>query len=164
MDLLIPEIGLIFWHTVTFLILLFLLTKFAWKPIMKGIKDRETTIENALEAAEKAKLEMLRLTNENEQLLKEARAERDEILKEAKKLKDTIVSDAKVEAQETGKKMIEQARKEIEDQKIKALVEVKNQVSALSLEIARKVLTKEFEDQNAQEELVSDLLKDVKLN
>ncbi|MBE8714759.1 F0F1 ATP synthase subunit B [Sphingobacterium hungaricum] len=164
MDLLIPEIGLVFWHTVTFLILLFLLTKFAWKPIMKGIKDRETTIENALEAAEKAKLEMLRLTNENEQLLKEARAERDEILKEAKKLKDTIVSDAKVEAQETGKKMIEQARKEIDDQKIKALVEVKNQVSALSLEIARKVLTKEFEDQNAQEELVSDLLKDVKLN
>jgi len=164
MDLLIPEIGLIFWHTVTFLILLFLLTKFAWKPIMKGIKDRETTIENALESAEKAKLEMLRLTNENEQLLKEARAERDEILKEAKKLKDNIVAEAKVEAQETGKKMIEQARKEIEDQKIKALVEVKNQVSALSLDIARKVLTKEFANQNSQEELVSDLLKDVKLN
>ncbi len=164
MDLLIPEIGLIFWHTVSFLILLFLLTKFAWKPVLKAIKDREKNIQSALDAAEKAKLEMARLTNENEQLLKEARAERDNILKEAKELKDKIVADAKLEAQESGKKILEQAKKEIEDQKNRALAEVKNQVSSLSLDIARKVLTKEFEDQTKQETFVSDLLKDVKLN
>lgn len=164
MDLLIPEIGLIFWHTISFLILLFLLGKFAWKPVLKAIKEREENIQNALDSAEKAKLEMARLTNENEQLLKEARVERDNILKEAKELKDKIVADAKTEAQESGKKILEQAKREIEDQKNKALAEVKNQVSSLSLDIARKVLTKEFEDQSTQDAFVSDLLKDVKLN
>jgi F-type H+-transporting ATPase subunit b len=110
MDLLIPEIGLIFWHTVSFLILLFLLTKFAWKPVLKAIKDREDNIQNALDSAEKAKLEMARLTNENEQLLKEARQERDVILKEAKELKDKIVAEAKEAAQVEGAKMIDQAK------------------------------------------------------
>lgn len=164
MDLLIPEIGLVFWHTLAFLILLFLLTKFAWKPVLKAIKDRESNIESALEAAEKAKLEMTRLTNENEQLLKQAREERDQILKEAKDLKDKLLHDAKGQAQEEGAKIIAQAKKEIEDQKHKALAEVKNQVSSLSLDIARKVLQSEFESQNKQEEFVNDLLKDVKLN
>jgi len=164
MDLLIPEIGLIFWHTVSFLILLFLLTKFAWKPVLKAIKERENNIQNALDSAEKAKLEMARLTNENEQLLKQAREERDNILKEAKVLKDKIVAEAKEHAQVEGAKLIDQARREIEDQKTKALAEAKNQVSSLSLDIARKVLAKEFEDQGKQEALVSDLLKDVKLN
>lgn len=164
MDLLIPEIGLVFWHTLSFLILLFLLTKFAWKPVMKAIKERETSIESALASAEKAKLEMTRLTNENEQLLKEARAERDVILKEAKELKDKIVSEAKAEAQQEGTKLIAQAKREINDQKLKALAEVKNQVSSLSIDIARKVLVKEFENQGKQEEFVSDLLKDVRLN
>jgi F-type H+-transporting ATPase subunit b len=117
-----------------------------------------------LASAEKAKTEMARLTNENEQLLKEAREERDIILKEAKELKDKIVAEAKIVAQTEGAKLIENAKREIEDQKLKALVEVKNQVSALSLDIARKVLTKEFEDQGKQEALVADLLKDVKIN
>lgn len=164
MDLLIPEVGLLFWHTVSFLILLFLLTKFAWKPVMKAIKEREENIQSALDSAEKAKLEMARLTNENEQLLKEAREERDVILKEAKELKDKIVAEAKESAQAEGAKMIEQARKEINGQKQRALAEVKNEVSTLSLDIARKVLTKEFEDQSKQEALVADLLKDVKVN
>src|SRR5690554_5510369 len=121
MELLIPEIGLVFWHTVSFLILLFLLTKFAWKPVLKSIKERESSIDNALASAEKAKQEMARLTNENEELLKAARAERDEILKEAKELKDQIVADAKVSAQTEGAKPIEQAKKEIDDQKKRAL-------------------------------------------
>lgn len=156
--------GLFFWQLIILLIVIVILGKFAWKPIVNALEERENNIANALDAAEKAKLEMERLTNENEQLLKEARAERDEILKEAKVLKDKIVADAKEEAQASGKKILEDAKREIEDQKNKALAEVKNQVSSLSLDIARKVLTKEFEDQGKQEAFVSDLLKDVKLN
>src|SRR5690606_14553645 len=141
-----PSIGLVFWTLIAFLLLLILLRKFAWKPIMQAIGDREKSIEDALTAAEKAKEEMARLTNENEQLLKAARAERDVILKEAKELKDQIVADAKLQAQAEGAKLIDQARKEIDDQKKRALAEVKSQVSSLSLDIARKVLQKEFED------------------
>src|SRR5690606_37824121 len=159
-----PSYGLVFWTLVAFILLLLLLRKFAWKPIMEAIGEREKSIEDALASAEKAEDEMARLTNENEQLLKAARAERDIILKEAKELKDQIVADAKVTAQTEGAKLIEQARKETDDQKKRALVEVKTQVSSLSLEIARKVLQKEFEDGQRQEALVADLLKDVKLN
>jgi F-type H+-transporting ATPase subunit b len=164
MDLLIPEIGLVVWHSIAFLTLLFLLTKFAWKPVLKAIHDRERNIEDALASAEKAKLEMARLTNQNEQLLKEARLERDEILKEAKVLKDKIVAEAHAQAQADGAKLLDQARKEIEDQKKRAIAEVKNQVSTLSIEVARKLLQREFEDAGKQEALVADLLKDVKLN
>ncbi|SFT11066.1 F0F1 ATP synthase subunit B [Sphingobacterium wenxiniae] len=156
--------GLFFWQLIILVIVIIILGKFAWKPIVSALEDRERGISDALQAAEKAKLEMARLTNENEQLLKEARAERDEILKEAKSLKDKIVSEAKAEAQESSKRILEQAKIEIEEQKNKALAEVKNQVSSLSLDIARKVLTKEFEDKGKQEAFVSDLLKDVKLN
>ena len=156
--------GLFFWQLIILLIVIFILGKFAWKPIINALEEREKGISDALASAEKAKLEMARLTNENEQLLKEAREERDIILKEAKDLKDKIVSEAKESAQVEGAKIIESAKREIEDQKLKALAEVKNQVSTLSLDIARKVLSKEFEDQSKQEALVSDLLKDVKLN
>lgn len=164
MDLLIPEIGLVFWHTIAFLILMFLLTKFAWKPVLKAIKDRESNIETALASAEKAKLEMTRLTNENEQLLLKAREERDIILKEAKDLKDKIVLEAQTAAKEEGAKMIAQAKKEINDQKHRALSEVKDQVSSLSLDIARKVLESEFDNKQKQDEFVAGLLKDVRLN
>ncbi|MND53411.1 ATP synthase subunit b [compost metagenome] len=156
--------GLFFWQLIILLVVIFLLGKFAWKPIVNALDEREQGIANALEAAEKAKLEMARLTNENEQLLKEARAERDVILKEAKELKDKIVAEARNQAQYEGAKMIAQAKEEIDEQKNKALAEVKSQVSSLSLDIARKVLTREFEDQGKQEALVADLLKDVKLN
>jgi len=159
-----PSIGLVFWTAVAFLLLLLLLRKFAWRPIMQAIGDREKSIEDALATAEKAKQEMARLTNENEELLKAARIERDNILKEAKVLKDQIVADAKLLAQTEGAKLIEQAKKEIDDQKKRALAEVKSQVSNLSLDIARKVLEQEFADQSRQEALVSDLLKDVRLN
>ncbi|WP_160068556.1 F0F1 ATP synthase subunit B [Sphingobacterium bovisgrunnientis] len=166
MDALINQFsyGLFFWQLIILLIVIFILGKFAWTPIVNALEEREKGISDALASAEKAKLEMARLTNENEQLLKEAREERDAILKEAKELKDKIVTEAKLSAQTEGAKLIESAKREIEDQKLKALAEVKNQVSALSLDIARKVLTKEFEDQGKQEALVSDLLKDVKLN
>ncbi len=164
MELVTPSIGLIVWQTVVFLTLLFLLAKFAWKPVMKGISERERSIETALESAEKAKEEMARLTSQNEQLLKEARIERDQILKEAKELKDQIVNDAKEQAKEEGNKMIERAKQEINSQKSAALAEVKNQVSTLSIEIAEKVLRQQFADKDKQQELVTGLLKDVKLN
>lgn len=164
MDLLIPEIGLLFWHTIAFLFLLFILAKFAWKPVMKAIGERERSIENALDAADKAKQEMARLTNENEQLLKEARNERDLILKEAREIKEQLLKDAKDQAQVEGNRMIEKARIEINSQKAIAMADVKNQVSKLSLEVARKVLQHELADQSKQEALVGELLKDVKLN
>lgn len=163
MDLVTPELGLVFWTTLSFGILFFLLAKFAWKPIMAAIDTRERSIEDALLKAEAAKDEMSRLTNENEELLKQARAERDLILKEAKKVKDQIVGDAKEAAQTEGARMIELARIEINNQKAIAMADVKNQVAALSLEIAEKVLRKQFEDSQKQDELVSQLLKEVKL-
>lgn len=164
MDLLIPELGTIVWQTVSFLLLLFLLTKFAWKPVLKSIGDRERSIENALDSAEKAKEEMARLTNENEVLLREARVERDLILKEAKELKEQIVRDAKTSAEVEGAKMIEKAKLEITHQKALALAEVKNEVSTLALDIAKKVLHEGYQDKSNQEQLVSDLLKNLKLN
>jgi F-type H+-transporting ATPase subunit b len=159
-----PDPGLLIWSTVAFLLLFFLLSKYAWKPIVKALDERERSIEDALAKAEMAKEEMAKLTNENEQLLKQARIERDAILKEAKELKDQIVSDAKTSAQTEGAKMIEKARQEIDNQKIAAMAEVKSQVATLSIQIAEKVLRKQFEDQTKQDALVSDLLKEVKLN
>lgn len=156
--------GLFFWQLIILLIVIFILGKFAWKPIVNALEEREHGIADALASAEKAKLEMARLTNENEQLLKEAREERDLILKEAKELKDKIVAEAKLSAQTEGARLIEDAKREINEQKLRALAEVKSEVSSLSLDIARKVLTKEFEDQSKQESLVADLLKDVKLS
>lgn len=164
MELVQPGLGLIFWMTVTFLILIFLLTKFAWKPIMKALNERESSIEEALRSAEKAKEEMTRLNADSEKLLKEARNERDRILKEAKELKDSMVNEAKSLAQTEGVKMIEKAKEEINNQKKAALAEMKSQVASLSIEIAEKVLRKKFENNKEQENLVADLVKDIKLN
>ncbi|WAC41271.1 F0F1 ATP synthase subunit B [Pedobacter sp. SL55] len=164
MDLLIPEVGLLVWNTIAFLVLVFLLGKFAWKPIMKGISDREQSIDEALNKAELARQEMARLSAQNEELMKQAREERDQILKEAKALKDGIVNEAKTQAQAEGAKLIEKARIEIENQKKAALAELKGQVSALSLDIAERVLRTQLDDKAKQQELVNNLLKDVELN
>lgn len=163
MELVTPAIGLVFWATVCFAILLFILGKFAWKPILGAINEREKSIESALSMAEAAKEEMARLTSENDALLKEARAERDLILREAKQMKDQIVNEAKDAAQAEGARMIERAKLEIDNQKAIAMADVKNQVANLSIEIAEKILRKQFEDQHKQDQLVADLLKEVKL-
>jgi F-type H+-transporting ATPase subunit b len=163
MDLVTPALGLVFWTTISFAILLFILGKFAWKPILGALNDRERFIEDSLQKAEAAKEEMSRLTNENESLLKQARAERDQILTEARKVKEQMIADAKELAQKEGSRMIELARVEINNQKAIAMADVKNQVATLSLQIAEKVLRKQFEDQQKQDELVSQLLKEVKL-
>ncbi len=164
MDLLIPEVGLVVFQTIAFLLLMFLLGKFAWKPVLAAIKEREQSIDDALNKAELAKQEMARLTSQNEELMKQARAERDEILKEAKILKDSIVKEAKTSAQTEGAKLIEKARIEIENQKKAALAELKGQVSTLSLDIAERVLRSQLDDKAKQQDLVNSLLKDVELN
>ena len=164
MDLLIPEYGLVVFQTIAFLLLMFLLSKFAWNPVLAAIKEREQSIDEALNKAELAKQEMARLTSQNEELMKQARIERDEILKEAKILKDSIVNEAKTSAQTEGAKLIEKARIEIENQKKAALAELKGQVSALSLDIAERVLRSQLDDTAKQQALVTSLLKDVELN
>jgi len=163
MELVTPEVGLVFWTALSFFILLFILGKYAWNPILAAVAERENSIESALLRAEAVKEEMSRLTGENEALLKQTRAERDAILSEAKKVKDQMITDAKATAHTEGARMIELARIEINNQKAIAMADVKNQVATLSLEIAEKVLRKQFEDQAKQDELVSQLLKEVKL-
>jgi F-type H+-transporting ATPase subunit b len=164
MELLVPEFGLVIFQTIAFLLLMFILSKFAWKPVLAAIKEREQSIDEALSKAELAKQEMARLTSQNEELMKTARAERDQMLKEAKSLKDNIVNEAKTQAQAEGAKLIEKARIEIENQKKTALFELKSQVSSLSIEIAERVLREQLKDKSTQEDLVANLLKDVELN
>ena len=164
MDLVSPNPGLIFWTALTFLILLYILRKYAWKPILQAVTERENSIESALLKADAVREEMARLTTENEALLKHARAERDSILAEATKVKNQIIHEAKEAAQKEGAHQIELARIEINNQKAIAMAGVKNQVATLSIEIAEKVLRKQFEDSKKQDELVKELLKEVKLS
>ena len=163
MNLAHPE-SLLFWNTITFLILLFLLSKYAWKPIMKSVKEREASINSALEAAEEAKKEMQNLKANNERLLAEARVERDLMLKEAREMKDKIVAEAKEEAQREGDKLIKQAKDLIDSEKKVALAQLKDQVAALSIEMAQKVMISELVDTKKQTVLINNYLKDVTLN
>ena len=164
MDLVTPDLGLVVWTTICFAILLFILGKFAWKPILAAVNEREQSIETALSRAEAVREEMARLTGENEALLKQARAERDAILLEATRVKNQIIADAKESAHKEGARQIEMARVEINNQKAIAIADVKNQVATLSIDIAEKILRKQFEDQKKQDELVKELLRDVKLS
>lgn len=164
MELVKPELGLFFWMMVTFLIVLFLLTKFAWKPIMKMIKDREASIDDALKSAEKAKADIASMQADNERLLNEARRERDAMLKEARDMKDAIVAEAKGKAKEEADKLLTAARESIHNEKMAAITELKNQVAQLSIDIAEKMLKRELSAENKQKELIGDLLKDAKLN
>ena len=164
MDLVTPGFGLIFWQLITFLIVLFLLSKFAWKPIMSALRERETSIENALSMAEKAKLEMQTLKAGNEKLLAEARAERDRILKEASDASNQMIEAAKTKASEEGDRMIASAREAVQNEKRAALAEIKNLAGSLSVEIAEQLLKRELKDASAQQQLVSDYMKEVTLN
>ncbi|GCD80151.1 F0F1 ATP synthase subunit B [Schleiferia thermophila] len=164
MELVTPGFGLFIWTLITFLLLVFILGKFAWKPILNSVKEREKNIEEALYAAEKARQEMQNLTNENEKLLKEARSERDAILKEARELKEKILSDAKEAAKIQGEKLLSEARKQIENEKMAAINELKNQVASLSIEIAEKILQKELEDSKKHEEFASSIINKVMIN
>ncbi|MDM1072487.1 F0F1 ATP synthase subunit B [Empedobacter brevis] len=164
MDLITPSVGLIFWTAVVFIILLVLLRSLAWKPILSAVKEREQSIEDALNAAKKAKEEMALLNAQNEKIMKEARAERDAILKEAREMKENIINEAKNSATVEANKLIENAKTAIQNEKASAMADIKNQVGQLSIEIAEKILTKELADKSAQEALVNDVIDHVKFN
>jgi len=159
-----PSLGLLFWQLVIFLILFFLLAKFAWGPILSSLRERESSIEGALRMADQAKLEMQQLKAGNEKLLAEARLERDRILKEATDISNQLIEQAKTKATEEGGRMIIQAREAIQNEKNAALAEVKNTAAKLSIDIAERILRRELTDQPAQQQLVDSYLKDVKLN
>jgi len=158
------SVGLFFWQTVLFVLLVLLLKKFAWKPILDAVNEREQGIKDALDAAEQAKQEMANLQSDNEKLLKEARAERDAMLKEARDIKNKMINDAKDEAKVEADKMVAQAQAAIESEKKAALVDLKNQVASLSLEIAEKVVKENLANDDKQQKLVKSLLKDSSLN
>lgn len=164
MDLVTPDVGLLFWTLISFFVLLFLLRKFAWKPIVNTVDNREQSIREALDEAEKARLEMQNLQADNERILKEARVEREAMLKEARELKNKIVADAKDEAQVQANKMIEQAQTAIESEKKAAMAELKNHVAGLAVEIAEKVVRDELSNKDKQLQLVESMLDDAKLN
>jgi len=160
MEKLINEfsIGLFFWQLVLFIGLVLLLRKFAWKPILDAVEKREDGIKDALDAAEKAKLEMTNLQADNEKLLKEARAEREAMLTDARDIKNKTIEDAKGEAQEQANKIIEQAQAAIQGEKKAAMAELKNHVASLSLEIAEKVVRTELSNKDKQLQLVETML------
>ncbi|MEP0712852.1 F0F1 ATP synthase subunit B [Algoriphagus sp.] len=164
MDLILPSSGLIFWQLFGFLALLFILIKFAWKPMLAAIEERESSINNALKAAETARNEMANLKAENEKLLADARLERDTILKKAQDASVKMIDDAKAEAVKAGALMIENAKAVIETEKKAALSEVKTQVAALSLEVTEKLLRKNLADDKSQKDLVDGFIKELKLN
>jgi F-type H+-transporting ATPase subunit b len=164
MDLILPSIGLIFWMTLTFLIVFLLLRKMAWKPILKALKDREKSIQDALDSAEKAKQEMLALQSSNEAILMEARNQRDILLKEARETKESIIGEAKAGAQKEADKIMQNARENIRSEKVAAMDELKNLVAKLSIEIAEKIIKTELSSDEKQKVLVNTLLDEVKLN
>jgi F-type H+-transporting ATPase subunit b len=164
MELVNPGIGLIFWMTIAFLAILYILGKFAWKPILKALKERETSIGEALQSADKAREEMKQMQFSNEQLLREAKNERDAIVAQARKIKDSIIEESKVKAQEEANRIMMNTRESIENEKMAAITELKNQIGELALEVARKILVRELSDPGKQEEYIRQLVKDVKFN
>ena len=164
MELLTPDLGLMIWNLIAFLVLLFILRKLAWKPILSSLKTRETNIADALATAEKVKAEMAQLKSENEALLAKAREERAQMLKEARDTKDKIINEAKEQAKVEANKIITDAQAAIQQQKMAALTDVKNQVGNLVIEVAEKVLRRELGDKAQQETFIKKLADEVKLN
>ena len=164
MGLVTPNPGTIFWMVIIFGIVLFILRKFAWKPILNALKDREESIANALNSAELARKEVEGLKADNEKIIAEARREKDVILKEAKEIKEKIIAEAREKANTEAQKSIEQARQQIQSEKTAAINEIKKQVAELSVMIAEKVIKKELTNKGEQEKMVEGLIDDIKLN
>jgi F-type H+-transporting ATPase subunit b len=164
MNLITPDFGLFFWQTITFAIVLFVLGKFAWGPIMSSLKEREDSITEALESAAHAKAEMASLKAANEALLQEARLERDKMLRDAQTVATNLLNEAKDKALKEGNQLLENARRGIETEKNAALAEVKNHAVNIALEVAEKILKRELKDNDAQKALVSEYLKETTLN
>ena len=164
MELLTPSFGLVFWMLISFFVLLLILRKFAWKPILNSIKKREESISNALNSAKEAEKKLSALKSENEALLAEAKKERDAILKEAREAKEKIINEAKQTAQEEAARLTASARENINNEKMKAITELRNQVATLSIEIAEKILKEKMSESGKQTEVVENILKEVTLN
>ena len=164
MDLVTPEFGLIFWTLITFLALLFILKKFAWKPILSAVSEREQGIRDALASAVEARKEMENLQADNERILKEARVERESMLKEARELKNKMIDDAKQDAKLEASKLITQAKAAIEAEKKATIADLKSQVAKISISIAEKVVREELSNTEKQEKLVESMLDNTTLN
>ncbi len=164
MELVKPAIGLMFWMLVSFGIILFILKKFAWKPILSALKSREESIQKALDDASSARLEMANFKNESERIINQAKIERDNIIKEARDAKDSIVSEAKTKAKEEAEKIMRAARESINNEKMAAITELKNQVAGLSITIAEKIIKEELSSGEKHKTLIHTFLDEVKLN
>jgi F-type H+-transporting ATPase subunit b len=164
MKFLIPEFGLIIWTLLAFLIVFFILAKFAWPAILKGLRERERSISDSLATAERVKAEMAQMKSENEALLAKAREERAQLLKEARETKDKIINEAKDQAKTEANKIIAEAQAAINAQKMAALTDVKNQVGKLVIEVSEKILRKQLENKDAQEAHIKGMVDDIKLN
>jgi F-type H+-transporting ATPase subunit b len=164
MSLINPGFGLIIWMTIALLVVLFVLKKFAWKPIMEALKEREEGIDASLKAAEKAHNEMKDLKLDNEKLLKEAKEERDAILREGRKIKETIIEEAKIKASQEAANIVESAKERIKHEKSAAIVEIKNIIADQAITIAEKVLREELKDKSKQKDYINTLLKETNLN
>lgn len=164
MQLLTPGVGLIIWQTIVFVLLFILLAKLAWKPIINSLKEREMSIQDALDTAEKARHEMSQLKSDNEKLLNEAREERDRILREAREISNKMRDEAQQDAKKTADKIVDDARAAINIEKQAAMKDIKVQVAMFSLEIAEKLMKKNLEGDKAQKDLVESYVKDLKVN
>ena len=164
MNLLTPDFGLLIWTLLAFIIVLFILGKFAWPAIVKGLKQREQGIADSLSTAENIKAEMAMMKNENEALLAKAREERAIMMKEAREIKDKIINDAKDQANIEANKIVVEAQAAINRQKMAALIDVKNQVGKMVIEVSEKILQRELDNKSAQETYIKELIEEVKLN
>jgi F-type H+-transporting ATPase subunit b len=164
MELLMPAVGLLFWMALVFGILVIGLKMYAWKPIIGGLKEREDQIQSALDLAERTRAEMQKLQADNQQLLVQARTERDSILKAAKEASDNMITEAKNKAQAEGKRLIEDAREAINNERVAVMAQMKKEVVTLSLGIAEKVLRKELTDKTSQQKLIAELAETARLN
>jgi F-type H+-transporting ATPase subunit b len=164
MELITPGLGLIFWMTLAFLLLVYILGKFAWKPILQMLKDRETSIHEALNAANQAREEMKQLQFSNERLLQEAKNERDALLNEARKVREKMMEDTRIKAGEEAARIVDAARISIQNEKMAAMTELKNQMAESSLNLAKFILKRELADPKKQEEYVQQLLKEIKFS
>jgi F-type H+-transporting ATPase subunit b len=164
MELLTPGTGLILWQLIIFVLLFVLLSKLAWKPIISSLKEREVSIQSALDTAEKARAEMSQLKADNEKLLKEAREERDRILREAREAGNRMKDDAQAEAKRQADKIVEDARAAINIEKQAAMKDVRTQVAMFSLEVAEKLMKQKLSDDKSQKQLVETYIKDLKIN
>ncbi len=164
MELLLPGLGLVFWTLIAFILVFIILRKFAWKPILLSLKERETSIADSLATAQKVRTEMAELKSENEILLGQAREERARMMKEAKETGDKMISDAKEKARREFERIVSEAQAAINQQKNAALIDVKNQMGKLVIEVSEKVLRRELSQKQQQEEYIKDLAESVKLN